>query len=152
MPYFLERTHKIWTQRTSPAARCRPLRWPASFSFPLSVVQAGHGSALSCLKKCSIHIRHSKLYIFACGKDPGPLRDTTFLVRMLNLTDFTLLVHRGSPPLSRYTSVLRAAHGRVNTLHSTFVPYYVHELGSWTLGFRLFCVDRFQEGIPPFQH
>ena len=29
------------------------------------------------------------------------------------------------------------------TLHSTFVPYYVHELGSWTLGFRLFCVDRF---------
>ena len=24
-PYFLERTHKILTQRTSPAARCRPL-------------------------------------------------------------------------------------------------------------------------------
>ena len=44
---------------------------------------------------------------------------------------------------SRYTSVLRAAHGRVFTLHSTLVPYYVHELGSWTLGFRLFCVDRF---------
>ena len=29
-----------------------------------------------------------------------------------------------------------------STLHSTFVSNYVHELGSWTLGFRLFCVDR----------
>ena len=38
-----------------------------------------------------------------------------------------------------------------STLHSTFVSNYVHELGSWTLGFRLFCVDRsFKKEILPF--
>ena len=39
------------------------------------------------------------------------------------------LVHRGAPPLSRYTRVLWAAHGRVNsTLHSRFESLIVHEL------------------------
>ena len=39
------------------------------------------------------------------------------------------LVHRGAPPLSRYTRVLRAAHGRVySTLHSRFESLIVHEL------------------------
>ena len=39
------------------------------------------------------------------------------------------LVHRGAPPLYRYTRVLRAAHGRVNsTLHSRFESLIVHEL------------------------
>ena len=39
------------------------------------------------------------------------------------------LVHRGAPPISRYTRVLRAAHGRVkSTLHSRFGSLIVHEL------------------------
>ena len=40
-----------------------------------------------------------------------------------------MLVHRGAPPLSRYTHMLRAAHGPVNsTLHSRFESLIVHEL------------------------
>ena len=54
------------------------------------------------------------------------------------------LVRRGVPPISRYTRVLRAAHGRVkSTFHSRCGSLFVHEL--WLtihlLFFRLFGVD-----------
>ena len=45
--------------------------------------------------------------------------------------------------LQVYKRASSCAWTRQNTLHSTFDSNYVHELGSWTLGFRLFCVDRF---------
>ena len=53
-------------------------------------------------------------------------------------------VHRGAPPISRYTRVLRAAHGRVkSTLHSRFgsLQLYMNCGSRYIIVFRLFRVE-----------